>query len=70
MQHEDIPAGPAAPVEVNTIVEVPKGSSNKYKYAPRYQHLPLRPHAVLAPALPLRLRLDLRDEGTRASASR
>ena len=43
MLHEEIPAGPAAPVEVNTIVEVPKGSSNKYKYAPannifRYDH--------------------------------
>ncbi len=43
MLHEDIPAGAAAPVEVNTIVEVPKGSSNKYKYAPdsnvfRYDH--------------------------------
>ncbi len=43
MLHEDIPAGPNAPLEVNTIVEVPKGSSNKYKYAPdtnvfRYDH--------------------------------
>ncbi len=43
MQHEDIPAGPNAPHEVNTIVEVPKGSSNKYKYSPagnifRYDH--------------------------------
>jgi inorganic pyrophosphatase len=43
MLHEEIPAGAAAPVEVNTIVEVPKGSSNKYKYAPannifRYDH--------------------------------
>ncbi len=43
MQHELIPAGTNAPTEVNTIVEVPKGSSNKYKYAPesdvyRYDH--------------------------------
>ena len=43
MLHEEIPAGANAPVEVNTIVEVPKGSSNKYKYAPdtnvfRYDH--------------------------------
>lgn len=43
MQHEDIPAGADAPEVVNTIVEVPKGSSNKYKYAPdsnvfRYDH--------------------------------
>ena len=43
MQHEDIPAGANAPYEVNTIVEVPKGSSNKYKYSPsgnvfRYDH--------------------------------
>ena len=43
MQHEDIPAGANAPFEVNTIVEVPKGSSNKYKYSPagnifRYDH--------------------------------
>ena len=43
MQHENIPAGANAPQEVNTIVEVPKGSSNKYKYSPagnvfRYDH--------------------------------
>jgi len=43
MQHELIPAGANAPLEVNTIIEVPKGSSNKYKYAPncdvyRYDH--------------------------------
>ena len=43
MLHEEIPAGLNAPTEVNTIVEVPKGSSNKYKYAPdtnvfRYDH--------------------------------
>jgi inorganic pyrophosphatase len=43
MRHENIPAGGGAPTEVNTIVEVPKGSSNKYKYAPdrdvyRYDH--------------------------------
>ena len=43
MLHEEIPAGANAPTEVNTIVEVPKGSSNKYKYAPesnvfRYDH--------------------------------
>ena len=40
---EDIPAGVNAPAEVNAMVEVPKGSSNKYKYAPendlfRYDH--------------------------------
>lgn len=43
MRHEDIPAGGNAPAEVNTIIEVPKGASNKYKYAPesdvyRYDH--------------------------------
>lgn len=43
MRHEEIPAGANAPLEVNTLVEVPKGSSNKYKYAPdsdlyRYDH--------------------------------
>ena len=40
---EDIPLGTNAPAEVNAMVEVPKGSSNKYKYAPdhdlfRYDH--------------------------------
>jgi inorganic pyrophosphatase len=34
MQHEAIPIGSNAPDEVNMIVEVPKGSYNKYKYAP------------------------------------
>jgi len=34
MQHETIPIGANAPYEVNTIVEVPKGGSNKYKYTP------------------------------------
>lgn len=34
MQHEAIPIGPGAPDAVNMIVEVPKGSYNKYKYAP------------------------------------
>jgi len=43
MQHEGIPIGANAPVEVNTIIEVPKGASNKYKYTPdtnvyRYDH--------------------------------
>lgn len=43
MLHENIPIGPAAPLEVNTIIEVPKGASNKYKYSPetdvfRYDH--------------------------------
>lgn len=32
--HEQIPIGPGAPQEVNTIIEVPKGASNKYKYNP------------------------------------
>jgi inorganic pyrophosphatase len=31
--HETIPIGSKAPGEVNTIIEVPKHSSNKYKYA-------------------------------------
>jgi len=40
---ERIPIGESAPFEVNTIVEVPKGSSNKYKFNPpsdsfRYDH--------------------------------
>jgi inorganic pyrophosphatase len=30
--YEQIPIGPNAPAEVNTIVEVAKGSSNKYKF--------------------------------------
>ena len=34
MQHETIPIGANAPLEVNTIIEVPKGGSNKYKYTP------------------------------------
>jgi inorganic pyrophosphatase len=34
MLHETIPIGVKAPVEVNTMIEVPKGSSNKYKYSP------------------------------------
>ncbi len=34
MQFENIPIGDRAPGEVNTIIEVPKGSSNKYKYRP------------------------------------
>ena len=34
MQHEKIPTGANAPFEVNTIIEVPKGGSNKYKYTP------------------------------------
>lgn len=43
MLPEDIPIGAKAPLEVNTIIEVPKGSSNKYKYRPdvdlfRYDH--------------------------------
>lgn len=32
MQWEQIPIGANAPHEVNTIIEVPKGCSNKYKY--------------------------------------
>jgi inorganic pyrophosphatase len=35
MQHEAIPIGSGAPDQVNMIVEVPKGSYNKYKYAPQ-----------------------------------
>jgi inorganic pyrophosphatase len=43
MQHETIPIGAKAPLEVNAIIEVPKGASNKYKYSPdtnvyRYDH--------------------------------
>lgn len=43
MLPEEIPIGATAPLEVNTIIEVPKGSSNKYKYRPdfdlfRYDH--------------------------------
>jgi len=34
MLYENIPICNNAPIEVNCIVEVPKGSSNKYKYAP------------------------------------
>jgi inorganic pyrophosphatase len=43
MLPEEIPIGSHAPREVNAIIEVPKGSSNKYKYRPdldlfRYDH--------------------------------
>ena len=34
MQSEQIPIGGQAPQVVNTIIEVPKGASNKYKYVP------------------------------------
>jgi inorganic pyrophosphatase len=34
MPYEDIPIGEKTPTEVNAIIEVPKGSSNKYKYLP------------------------------------
>jgi inorganic pyrophosphatase len=34
MQWSGIPIGAKAPAEVNAIIEVPKGSSNKYRYAP------------------------------------
>jgi inorganic pyrophosphatase len=32
MNYENLPVGDNAPLEVNMIVEVPKGGSNKYKY--------------------------------------
>jgi inorganic pyrophosphatase len=32
MSHEHVPIGPKAPEEVRTIIEVPKGSSNKYRF--------------------------------------
>ncbi len=32
MQYEHIPIGAGAPGQVNAIIEVPKGVSNKYKY--------------------------------------
>ena len=32
MNYENLPVGDKAPLEVNMIVEVPKGGSNKYKY--------------------------------------
>ncbi len=43
MLPEEIPIGGGAPFAVNAIIEVPKGSSNKYKYRPesdvfRYDH--------------------------------
>ncbi|MBV9850531.1 MAG: inorganic diphosphatase [Armatimonadetes bacterium] len=43
MLYEDLPIGGNAPQEVNALIEVPKGSSNKYKYVPdgdlfRYDH--------------------------------
>jgi inorganic pyrophosphatase len=33
--HLRVPIGPNAPEEVRTIIEVPKGSSNKYRYYPK-----------------------------------
>jgi inorganic pyrophosphatase len=32
--YEQVPIGPNAPHEVRTIIEVPKGGSNKYKFNP------------------------------------
>jgi len=32
MSHDHVPIGPRAPQEVRTIIEVPKGSSNKYRF--------------------------------------
>lgn len=34
MAHAHVPIGPNAPEVVRTIIEVPKGSSNKYRYNP------------------------------------
>lgn len=36
MRLHEIPIGPLAPNEVNCIVEIPKGSSNKYEYDPDF----------------------------------
>lgn len=33
MLYEELPLGAEAPREVNAIIEVPKGASNKYKYS-------------------------------------
>jgi inorganic pyrophosphatase len=32
MLYHDIPAGPKIPDVINVIVEIPKGSQNKYEY--------------------------------------
>ena len=34
MSIKDVPIGPNAPMEFNAIVEIPKGSTNKYEYDP------------------------------------
>lgn len=36
MSHDTIPIGKQCPEEINTIVEVPKGHSNKYKYSAKH----------------------------------
>lgn len=34
MSLKDVPIGPEAPLVFNTVVEIPKGSSNKYEFDP------------------------------------
>jgi inorganic pyrophosphatase len=36
MAIRDLPIGDNAPDEVNAVIEIPRGSSNKYEYDPRY----------------------------------
>jgi inorganic pyrophosphatase len=36
MDYYKIPIGKKAPLEVNMVVEIPKNSSNKYEYDPKY----------------------------------
>lgn len=35
MPYENVPIGDNAPEEVNAIIEIPRGSSNKYEYDPK-----------------------------------
>lgn len=37
MNYFDLPTGPGAPAEVNVVVEIPRGSSNKIEYDPEIQ---------------------------------
>ena len=36
LSYLDIPAGDAVPVSLNAIIEIPRGSRNKYEYCPEY----------------------------------
>lgn len=41
MSFIDVPIGPDAPETFNTVIEIPKGSSNKYEFDPGLGHMRL-----------------------------